>query len=290
MTHLESRSFEKSAGSFPRSSDKVGFIGGFIFLWRGLRFVYAENRELARFYIPPMIVGFLLVLGAWVCIWTSSDEIANYAWKEPEPELFWGLAHAAWRIVSMLVGLLLALLVLVVSSWLFAIVVAPLSDLISERVESIRGTWVAKPFSFSFLMADVIQTVRFETTRLVLKLLWFIPLFLLSFVPVVGQGLYFILGGYILSKYTGMDYVDWCAARRGWSWKERFAFAKQNRWALSGFGTAVLLSLMIPFAFALIWPGAVAGGTILFTRLHNLEVPGNVPGNNLSPSSSGEKV
>jgi uncharacterized protein involved in cysteine biosynthesis len=64
-----------------------------------------------------------------------------------------------------------------------------------------------------------------------------------------------------------MDYVDWSLARRGYAWRERFRFAKAHRWAIVGFGTAVVLALMIPFGFVFFWPGFVAGGTILAVSL-----------------------
>ena len=139
-----------------------------------------------------------------------------------------------------------------------------------------RPEWTgAIVFGVMFLMAlplrtdDLWQTVRLELRRVATKAAWLLPLFALSLIiPVIGQAIYLLAGGYLLSKLTGTDYIDWCAARRGWSWKTRLAFANQHRWSVIGLGTAVVLSLMIPLAFVVVWPGAVAGGTILFTSLH----------------------
>jgi CysZ protein len=104
-----------------------------------------------------------------------------------------------------------------------------------------------------------------------MKAMWLVPLFILSFlVPVVGHLIYGIVGGYFLCKYTGMDYIDWCAARRGLSWKERLAFAKVHRRAVAGLGFGVVLSFMVPLLFVAVWPGAVAGGTILFLKIKGL--------------------
>jgi CysZ protein len=148
------------------------------------------------------------------------------------------------------------------------IAAAPLSDFISERVEGILGTWTPRPFSVRFLLRDLGSTVLLELRRALIKLAWLLPLFLVSlFVPVVGQVAYIVLGGYLLAKFLGMDYVDWSLARRGYTWRERFAFAKAHRSALLGFGTAVIIALLVPFGFIAVWPGAVAGGTILCTRL-----------------------
>ena len=107
-----------------------------------------------------------------------------------------------------------------------------------------------------------------ELARLGVKAAWLIPLLIVSYIiPVVGQIFYIVFGGYLLVKFLGMDYVDWALARRGYTWRERFRFAKQHRAALVGFGTAVVIVLFIPLGFVAVWPGAVAGGTILCTRL-----------------------
>ncbi|MDJ0763251.1 MAG: EI24 domain-containing protein [Myxococcota bacterium] len=247
----------------------IGFAQGFACLFKGLRCVYIEHRELARFYVPPMIFSFLFLIAGWILFATYAGRMVAYIWSEPDPEAWWGILSFLWQAVSVLLWIILAIGAAVLTAILFTVFAAPFSDLISERVEGILGTWEPRPFSVKFLIADLGQTLRFELTRAGIKLAWLAPLFLLSLlVPVVGQALYIGLGGYLLSKFTGMDYIDWCAARRGWTWKERFAFAKRHRFALAGFGSAVLLSLMIPLAFVIVWPAAVAGGAILFTSIH----------------------
>ncbi|MCP4677975.1 MAG: hypothetical protein GY854_21160 [Deltaproteobacteria bacterium] len=248
----------------------VGFAAGFKCLFSGLRFVYVDHRELARFYLPPMVLALIFLVVGGTLFALNVDDLINLFWSEPDPETWFGVQHFAWRALSFLIWIALALATAVITMVLFSIFAAPFSDFISERVEGILGTWTPRPFSFKFMMNDLGQTIRFELTRAGIKLAWLVPLFILNLVvPVIGPAIYVFLGGYILSKYTGMDYIDWCAARRGWSWKERFAFAKKHRFALAGLGSAVVLSLMIPLAFVFVWPAAVAGGAILFTTLHS---------------------
>ncbi len=264
----------KSPADLARGADELkstamGFADGFACLFRGMRFVYVDHRELARFYLPPMLLAVILLIGGWVLFAMNVDQIIELIWSEPDPEAWYGIQHFLWKALSIVLWVIVAVAAAVLTAALFALFAAPFSDFISERVEGILGTWTPRPFSFKFMVKDLVQTVRFELTRLFLKLAWLVPLFVLSLViPVVGHAIYVVFGGYILSKYYGMDYIDWCAARRGWSWKKRFAFAKKHRFALCGLGSAVLLSLMIPLAFVFVWPAAVAGGAILFTTLH----------------------
>ena len=248
----------------------LGFVFGFLILFRGLRFVYRDHRELARLYVPPMILAIVLLVGGWVFFALNIENWINALWREPPQDTWWGIQHVAWKALAFLVWIILALATALLSSSTFTVLAAPFSDLISERVEGILGTWDPKPFSVHFIIKDVGQTIRFELTRLAIKLAWIAPLFVLSLIfPIVGQALYVGLGGYLLSKFTGMDYIDWCAARRGWTWQERFAFARTYRFTLAGFGLSVVLSLMIPLAFVFVWPAAIASGAMLFNELYD---------------------
>ena len=243
---------------------KIGFAAGFRHLFTGLRFAYGQHRELAALYLPPMLLGVVLLVVGWVVFAHVVDDIIVLLWDEPDG---WFL-HALWSIVSFLLWIICAAGTAVVAVVAMMIAAAPLSDFISERVEGILGTWTPRPFSVRFLVRDLGSAVLLELRRALIKLAWLLPLFLASLIiPVVGQVVYIVLGGYLLAKFLGMDYVDWSLARRGYTWRERFAFAKAHRWALVGFGTAVIIALIVPFGFIAVWPGAVAGGTILCSRL-----------------------
>ena len=250
------------------NGESVGFFGGFFTIFRGFRVVYIDHRRLARWYLPPMLLSFLFILGAWLLFWNISDDVVQWVWAEPDQEVWWGVKHIIWKAASVVLFVTLAVVTAISSVFIFSLFAAPFADIISENVEGILGTWSPRDFSVRFLLKDIASTISFEITRFGIKLMWLLPLFILSFiVPVVGHFVYIFFGGYFLCKYTGMDYIDWCAARREWSWKERLAFARRHRFAVAGFGSAVVLSLMVPFLFVVVWPAAVAGGTILFLRL-----------------------
>jgi CysZ protein len=267
-----------------------GFAWGFASLFRGAKVVYVDHRELARFYFPPMILALCFVVGAWVFFWLNVNDVVGWVWAEPKSDAWFGIKHFFWGAVAFLLWIILAIFTALATVFLFQLFAAPFSDFISERVEGIAGTWNPRDFSFGFLVKDLGQTIAFELIRFGIKLMWLVPLFLLSLIiPVIGHLVYVGLGGYFLSKYTGMDYIDWCAARRGWTWKERLAFAKKHRFALCGLGTGVVISFMIPLLFVLVWPAAVAGGALLFGDLHGTEEPGNLKTLPTAPSGETEK-
>lgn len=273
---LEERRLKKHIQKGKRSGKKavMGFAGGFRCLFEGIRFAYVRHgSRLAKFYLPPMLIGLVIMVVGWNLFYRFNDDIVALFWAEPlaedwDWEWVWWLVHAGWQIVHFLLFVILAAATVVISLLLFMLMAAPFNDIMSEQVEGILGTWEPRPFSVGFLLRDLGHTILLELARLGIKAAWLLPLLVLSYViPVVGQIFYIVFGGYLLAKFLGMDYVDWTLARRGYTWRERFRFAKQNRMALVGFGTAMILILFIPLGFVAVWPGAVAGGTILCTRL-----------------------
>lgn len=255
----------------------MGFAAGFRCLPRGVRLVYVEHREILLYALFPMVLAALFVVGAWAAFWFYNDDILRWVWAEPGADAWLGMKHTLWRAAAVLLWAVLAVATVVSTVFLFSIFAAPFSDIISERVEGVLGTWTPRRFSLRLLVSDLWHTVSLELLRLAVKIGWLLPLFILSFVvPVVGHLVYALLGGYFLCKHTGMDYIDWCAARRGWTWRERLAFAKRHRFALLGLGAGVALSFMVPLLFVAVWPAAVAAGAILFADLREKEEAGNL--------------
>jgi CysZ protein len=264
-------------GAAPAAAPGLGFLGGLRCLLQGLRLAYGGRHRLARYWLAPGVLAFFLVVGSWLLCWTLSDQVVGLIWSEPALGAWGGVTHALWRLTAVVVFLAAAGLIAISSVTLFTLLTLPVNDLFSEKVEGILGTWAPRPFSVRFLVSDVGAGMRYALARFFLKLLWLVPLFFLSlFVPVLGQAVYLLVGGYFLCKYTGLDYVDWCAARRGMGWQDRLAFGKAHRLAICGFGAGVVLSLLVPLLFVVVWPGAVAGGTILFLELQGLTTDAQV--------------
>jgi uncharacterized protein involved in cysteine biosynthesis len=250
----------------------VGFSDGFACLFRGMRFVWQHRPSLGWLIYPPMLLCAGMVIAAGFGIAHGVPRLVDGFWSEPSLEAWWGIKHFFWQWlevpVTLLLGLVAVLGSLLATFALFSLLTAAFCDALSEKVEVLRGTFEARPFSWSFLMKDIWESLRLEISHLGFKLVWLLPLFVGSLlIPVIGQVLYVVGGGYILARRTGMDYLDWCGARRGWNTQKRFEFMRRHRPAVLGLGTAVLLTWAIPLAFVLLWPAAVAGGAILFSEL-----------------------
>ena len=269
------RGVARSAGAVVKSP--IGFARGVSYALRGMRFVYVEHPKLVRYWVFPILITGLALVAVFYGAGSYYDDLAGALWSlfpESWNEVTgWvgGLLSALRWLIELVAGVLIAILGLVLVLVLSSVVAAPFNDALSEAVEHILTGGRAPPFSLSRMLADIARTVRLELLKVLLYLAVVGPMFLASFIiPGVGQ-IVSLVGFALTAVYLGIDYVDWPAARRNWSVRDRVAFARRQLPAVAGFGTGVWLLLFIPLVNLFFMPAAVAGGTILFLALQPSE-------------------
>src|SRR6266545_1763223 len=97
-----------------------------------------------------------------------------------------------------------------------------------------------------------------------------IPMFVLGFIPLVGQTVVPVLdaligGWFLVVELTGIPFN-----RRGLRLRDRRRLLAANRALALGFGVPVFLIFLVPFAAVLVIPAAVAGSTLLARRVLGL--------------------
>ncbi len=261
------KSVAKKAIGLPKDT-VVGYWRGLSYPFKGLRFVFFQHPGLARFWLPPIAITLVLLVLSFVLGWSWHDDLVNYVWAQPSGDGFWngvlGVLH--WLVRAVVLLLLWAVGVIAVVL-LTNVVTAPFNDLLSEEVERLAIGKEGQPFSFATLMRDSLRTIGLELFKLVIYLVVMAPMFLLSYVPVVGPVIYAIVGFLFTALYFSIDYVDWPASRRNRSIHYRFGMVQEHFLPMFGFGTGVWLFLFIPLVNLLFMPAAVAGGTLLFLEL-----------------------
>jgi CysZ protein len=251
------------------NEEKPSSIG----LWRGarypfwgLRFIYVEHRELARYWIWPILITALMAGAAIALVWTQHDALLGRLWAPPEAQGFLGwLAHAAYVVVDFLLAVVLGGVSDVDADLIGNHHAAPYNDAHSEEDERLLCGRAGPAFSFGRLFADALRTVRLEALKLGVYAGIMLPLFVVSLmVPGVGQVAYGAFGFAFTSLYFAVDYVDWPASRRGRGVRERLALFRLHKGAMFGFGVGVWVFLWVPFLNLFFMPAAVAGGTKLY--------------------------
>jgi CysZ protein len=255
--------------SVARRIGKIGVLRGASYPLWGLRFIYREQRGLARYWIWPIVLTVAMVAAVLGLVFARHDAIFELLWATPSGEggLSW-LASAAHAVLDVLFGIVLAGVGLVVAVLLGGVVAAPFNDALSEEVEHLLTGKDTPPFSLAAVLSDVARTVRLEAVKLIGYAVVMVPLFLASFlVPVVGHAAYSVFALSFTALYFALDYVDWPASRRGRGVRDRLSFARENFGSMFGFGLGVWLFLLVPVVNLFFMPAAVAGGTKLFLDL-----------------------
>ncbi|EST37816.1 hypothetical protein N566_10845, partial [Streptomycetaceae bacterium MP113-05] len=90
-----------------------------------------------------------------------------------------------------------------------------------------------------------------------------VPLFLLGFVPVLGQTVVPALGLCVSGYFLAAELTSVAMQRREIPVRERLALLRGRRSLALGFGAPLVLCFLVPFVAVLLMPGAVAGAALL---------------------------
>ncbi|MBM7773542.1 CysZ protein [Actinokineospora baliensis] len=233
-------------------------------LGRGLTLVLSNRSLLLRGALPVLLTSVLLFAGL-ITLAVNADDLV--AWATPFADDWSATLRTALRIG---VGISLVVAVAAVSLLLFTaltlIVGGPFYESIAEEVEDRELGGVPGVQEIGWARAAWIG-LR-DALLLVLRgLAWAIVLFALGFIPVLGQTVVPVLavcvGAWLLAiELTAIPFV-----RRGVSLRDRRRALRGRRALTLGFGIPVYLLCLIPFAALLVFPAAMAGGTLLAHRV-----------------------
>jgi CysZ protein len=240
------------------------FFRGAGYLAQGWGFVFSRHPSLLKYCLLPFLINILVFGGVAVGLYFYYGDIVNWIWAKPES---W-IIRILWYLFYVFIFLLVVLLSYVAFFVIQAILSAPFNDLLSERAELLAYEKDAPPFAIGMFLKGLGKTLVHELAKLSIYLAIIIPLFLLNLViPVIGPIVFLFFGGYISAIFFAYDFMDFCMARRDWTFGKKWRVLKQNRALTVGFGAAMHGSLLIPVFGLLCIPMAAVGGTLLFCDL-----------------------
>jgi CysZ protein len=245
-------------GNFARE-----FATGVGYLFRGFGF-YGRDPGLMLFGLIPAFITFvLLVTGFGFLIYFIDDEAAFITWFADD----WSTAaRDSVRVVAgiSLVGISLLLAIVTFTSLTLAIG-DPFYEKISERVEDRLGG-VPDAVELGF-WTELWRGLRESVRLIALSALIGVPLFLLGFLPVVGQTVIPVIGALFGGWFLAIELVAVPFTRRGLRLADRRRVLRANRPLAVGFGAAVFVCFLVPLGGIIAMPAAVAGGAMLARRV-----------------------
>jgi len=227
---------------------------GFAYLLRGLRLILKPGVK--RYIVIPILINavlfFLALTYAFNEIGTLTDWIMSYL-----PEWLSFLQYLLLPIF----WLAAIIVVLIVFSMLINIIGAPFNPYLAKAVESVL-TGSAPPDSLLPAWAEAKNAIVGEIKKWLYFIAFAIPLVILTFVPGINflaPFAWFLFGAWMYS----IEYADYPMGNHGLTFPEIRKRLSQKRFLSLGFGSAVTLATMIPFANFIVMPVAVAGATAM---------------------------
>jgi CysZ protein len=238
------------------------FFTGTRLLFRGLGLV-ARSPRLLLFGLVPGVISFALVLTALgTLLYFINDVAAVLTWFAGDWSA--GVRDATRMVVAIGVAAVAIILAVVTFTALTLTIGDPFYEAISKRVDDRFGGVAEAEVPWHRMLrwnlADSLRLLLLSLgTGLVLFVLGFIPVVGQTVIPVVGA----IVGGWLLAvEISGVPFN-----RRGLRLHDRRRLLRANRALTLGFGVPIFVVFLIPFVAVLVMPGAVAGSTLLTRRV-----------------------
>jgi len=271
MTQLQPH--EHRGEGHPAGGDtrgKVSPFAAFAYPFRGARLVYREHPELARYWVPPIVLAAIaMTCAAWLVL-EHRDALFQMMWPATHAGDGWldALLRGARSFVRFIVTLLAVGLGFVLALFTAQVAGAPFYDALSHGVEALRAGHSPEATTWAALVRDAARSVQLAVVKLAIYVACMVPLWLIGlFVPVVGPISQAALGFALTVAFIAIDHLDWSAARHGLSVGERIRLLGRYPGPMLAFGLCVWCFLFIPVVNLFLIPAAVAGGTLLFIDL-----------------------
>ena len=228
------------------------FLLGFSYPWRGFRTLCQPRfRRLAAW---PIAINIALFSAAVYYLAAAfSQWMGNF--------FPWWLEWLEW-----LLWPVFALMVLVTLAFGFArfanLIAVPFNARLCQALMQARPedplTLAAQRQSWR----NNLRILRHEAAKLGAWLLWFAPLLLLTFIPVIGQLAQLVLT-YLAVYWCALEYIDYPLSEAGVPLGALRIRLSEQRLLMLGFGTGQMLLMLVPLLNLVAIPAGVAAATRL---------------------------
>jgi CysZ protein len=247
------------------------FFDGVALLGHGLRMWGSDPRLMLFGALPALIVA-AIYLAVLIVLFLNAPALADWAtpFADEWPE-GWRTALRATAVIAFVA--LGALLVVYTYTAITLAVGDPFYEKIWRSVENRLGgirNEVEVPF-WPSLRRGILDALRI----LVVTALIGLGLFVLGFIPVVGQTLVPLAGAAVAGWFLALELTGKAFDARGRTLSDRRRALAAIRPTALGFGMASYLVFLIPLGAVFVMPAAVAGATVLSRRaLGEPDAPG----------------
>ena len=227
------------------------------YLLRGAKML--NHKSLRLFVIIPLLVN-IIIFGSLIGFTINYLSELMSGWLGMIPEWLGFIEWILWP----LIGITLSLITGYAFTAVALIIASPFNALLAEKAEELI---TGRPVDSLEGLGAALLAIPRGIMREVLKLLYYIPMFLLvlilSFVPglnAVAPFLWLLLGAWMMS----IQFLDYPMDNHQLSFADVKEAARFRRLSSLGFGGGVALCAGIPIVNFFVIPSAVVGATIMW--------------------------
>lgn len=253
------------------SNPVFGFAQGLQYPIKAIVFIL-KSPSLWPWCIIPLIINVTVLWFSWSWLTNYSNDYINAYTSSTG---FWAsVLRYALVVVAFVIRVLAVVIMFIIVGSIAAL---PFNDFLSEKTDKLANNWVdPNPFNTLVFVKNLLVTLLQEIKRISIFLLILMPLFFVSFIPIIAP---FAIAVKLLvtAMFFATDYLSYPLERRGTLlFKDKMRFAKTYSHISIGFGLAVTCIALIPLVNFLLFPLAVVGGTLMYGDLerysrHNLK-------------------
>ena len=228
------------------------FLTGFGYPWRGLGFLL--QPRLRRMALLPVAINVVLFTTAFYFL-------AVYLSDWLDALLPWWLQWLEWLLWPLFA--LLALLATLFSFTRLAnLIGVPFNARLCHVLTRTQQGEALKQAAARRGRQNLLLLFGREILKLIVYLVWFLPLLVLSFIPVLGQVASVVML-FFLVYWSAIEYLDYPLGEVGFSFKELRASIREQSLLMLGFGAGQMLLTLTPVLNLVAVPAGVVGATRL---------------------------
>ncbi|HBO38898.1 MAG TPA: sulfate transporter CysZ [Pasteurellaceae bacterium] len=225
------------------------------------------QQGLRRFVIMPILLNILLLTGLFWLFISRIDLMIDSIMRFIPDWLSW-----LNSILFLLAITMLLLLFYFTFTTLSGFIAAPFNGLLAEKVEKMLTGESIVDTNLTDFMKDIPRMLAREWQKLIYSLPKFIGLFLLSFIPLVGQTIIPPLVFLFTVWMMAIQYCDYPFDNHKIAFHTmRFKLAENRTQSLT-FGALVTFCTFVPFVNLVVIPVAVCGATAMWVGTYRSQL------------------
>ncbi|EKD33166.1 MAG: hypothetical protein ACD_76C00078G0003 [uncultured bacterium] len=230
-------------------------IDGFSYLFKGARHIALRRATWKHIWIPIALNALVFVLVSIAIV-----SVAMFLFQASAPDAF--LLKILYGIIAAFAVVLSLFLYIMFFTAIGLVLGSPFYEALAGTVEREFGGFAPSGNAFRRML----RSVSSQLQKLFLFALAQIAFLAILLLPGIGVIAYTVASFALTVFLLGYDFVDFAFEARGWKPSKRRAWAIVNARALTGFGTAIFIFLLVPFVNMLVFPSAVVGAVLLFNN------------------------